>query len=79
MQKFNHYIQHRRSRHQSVYDAVQTGMHTLEDIAKHAYADTPSAHPELAKDQTLSHLIAHQRAGLLTEDSSMWKITGAKP
>jgi len=78
-QKFNHYIQHRRSRHQSVYDAVQTGMHTLEDIAKHAYADTPSAHPELAKDQTLSHLMAHQRAGLLTEDSSMWKITGAKP
>ena len=77
--KFDHYIRHRMARHQAVLDAVGTGKQTLEEIARDAYADTPSAHPGLARDQTLSHLVAHQRAGLVSEKSNLWSLTGTKP
>ena len=77
-QKFNHYIQHRMARHQAVYDAVESGIQTLSEIARHAYADTPNAHPGLARDQTLSHLLSHQRAGMLFEESSVWMTSKTK-
>lgn len=77
-QKFNHYIQHRMARHQAVYDAVDSGKQTLSEIARHAYADTPNAHPGLARDQTLSHLLSHQRAGMLFEESSVWMTSKTK-
>lgn len=77
--KINDYIRHRKARHQAVYDAVDEGITTLPQIAQHAYADTPNAHPGLAQDQTLSHLLSHQRAGTLHEESSVWSITETKP
>ena len=77
-QKFDHYIRHRMARHQAVYDAVESGIQTLSEIAQHAYADTPNAHPGLAMDQTLSHLLSHQRAGILSEKSSQWSIVETK-
>jgi glyoxylase-like metal-dependent hydrolase (beta-lactamase superfamily II)/8-oxo-dGTP pyrophosphatase MutT (NUDIX family) len=77
--KFNQYLSHRQARHQAVYDAVQSGIQSLPDIAKAAYADTPDAHPVLAIDQTLSHLMSHQRAGTMNEHSSKWSLNGTKP
>ena len=78
-QKFDHYILHRQARHQAVYDAVFSGIKTPAAIAEAAYADTPDAHPGLALDQTLSHLMSHERAGTLVEYSSNWFVKGTKP
>ena len=68
--KFNHYIKHRSARHEKVLGAVTEGLSNLSEIAIKAYEDTPNAHPGLAKDQTLAHLISHQRQGKVTQDSS---------
>jgi hypothetical protein len=72
--KFDHYLSHRKARHDAVYAAVKSGIQSLPDIAKAAYADTPDAHPGLAVDQTLSHLMSHQRAGTIVEDSTKWSV-----
>lgn len=72
--KFNQYLSHRKARHEAVYAAVHSGIQSLSDIAKEAYADTPDAHPVLAIDQTLSHLMSHQRAGTIIEHSSNWTV-----
>tara|TARA_Y100001968_G_scaffold314159_1_gene339182 strand:+ start:62 stop:1603 length:1542 start_codon:yes stop_codon:yes gene_type:complete len=50
------YIDHRKERHQRVFEAVESGARTISEIADIAYSDTPDAHPMLAKDQSLSHL-----------------------
>ncbi len=50
------YIKHRTARHDSVLNAVLSGLSSLEEITLHAYQDTPDAHPILSRDQTLSHL-----------------------
>ena len=50
------YVKHRTARHDSVLNAVLSGLTTLEEIAIHAYHDSPDAHPILSQDQTLSHL-----------------------
>ena len=68
--KLNHYIDHRSARHQKVLQAVKDGYSNLSDIAVAAYADTPNAHPGLAKDQTLAHLLSHQRRNKVISDSS---------
>ena len=68
--KLNHYIQHRSARHHQVLQAVKDGYSELSDIAVAAYADTPNAHPGLAKDQTLAHLLSHQRRNKVTTDAS---------
>mgnify|MGYP005715636333 FL=1 len=68
--KFNHYIKHRIARHEKVLKAVIDGLSSLTEIAVKAYEDTPNAHPGLAKDQTLAHLISHQRQGKVTQDSN---------
>ncbi len=77
-QKFNHYLSHRKARHDAVFAAVKSGLQTLPEITKVAYSDTPGAHPILAEDQTLSHLMSHQRAGLLREHSSKWSVNNTK-
>ena len=79
IQKFDQYLSHRQARHQSVYEAVHSGIETLSAIARAAYADTPNAHPGLALDQTLSHLVSHQRSGTLVEHSSKWFVNDTKP
>ena len=71
---FQHYIDHRTSRHQRVLDAVNIGHSTVEEIAKRAYEDTPGAHPALAIDQTLSHLISLEMEGHVSNNNSIWTV-----
>ena len=67
-----HYIAHRINRHNRVLDAVTSGISALEEIAKFAYADTPDAHPGLAVDQTLSHLLSHEKVGNVRKSGQQW-------
>ena len=67
---FTHYITHRETRHSKVLAAVNDGLSSVAEISVKAYDDTPNAHPGLAKDQTLAHLLSHQRQGRLTSDNS---------
>jgi hypothetical protein len=53
-----------------VLEAVLNGLSNIDDIAVKAYEDTPNAHPGLARDQTLAHLLSHQRQGRLSSDNS---------
>ncbi|RJU98828.1 MAG: MBL fold metallo-hydrolase, partial [Candidatus Poseidoniales archaeon] len=68
---FERYIHHRQARHRRVLEAIR-GTSTLSSIAIDAYSDTPDAHPGLAEDQTLSHLLAHQRDGLVEQRPDGW-------
>lgn len=70
----NHYLTHRRARHARVLKAVQAGTAELKDIAAEAYADTPDAHPGLAEDQTLSHLLAHEADGAVRQSNGTWSV-----
>lgn len=72
--KLSYYLKHRSARHQKVLDAVLEGEQTLAQIAIIAYQDTPEAHPLLARDQTLSHLLSHQRNGKVSQHDGQWKI-----
>ena len=72
--KLKYYLKHRSKRHQRVLDAVSSGLSDLGDIATEAYADTPDAHPSLAIDQTLSHLISHEREGSVKQEGNAWFI-----
>jgi len=67
--KFNYYIKHRSARHDKVLQAVIDGLTSVSEIAVKAYEDTLDAHPGLARDQTLAHLLSHQRQGKLSQDS----------
>lgn len=67
-----HYIKHRSSRHDKVLAAVEAGHTLLEDIARVAYEDTPDAHPGLAVDQTLSHLLSHEKGGNVRTTDGGW-------
>ena len=44
----------------------------MEAIAKVAYEDTPDAHPGLAVDQTLSHLLSHEKDGNVKRVDDGW-------
>jgi len=68
--KISYYIKHRTARHEKVLNAVLSGLSNVTDIAIKAYEDTPNAHPGLAQDQTLAHLVSHQRQGRITSDNS---------
>ncbi len=68
----NHYVSHRRARHARVLDAVQAGQGAVADIAREAYADSPDAHPGLAQDQTLAHLMAHAEEGSVVQRPDGW-------
>ena len=67
-----HYIKHRSIRHDRVLAAVEEGHTSLEQIAKIAYEDTPDAHPGLAIDQTLSHLLSHEKGGNVRSTDGGW-------
>ncbi len=69
---FSHYIHHREQRHARVLSAVKQGMTSLVSISEVAYADTQDAHPELAKDQTLSHLLELEVEGRVLHEDSKW-------
>ena len=67
-----HYLSHRRARHDRVLDAVHAGRTSVADIATEAYADSPDAHPGLAQDQTLAHLLAHAEHGTVRQHNGGW-------
>ena len=67
-----YYIKHRMERHQRVLDAVESGLATIPEISTEAYANTPDAHPGLAQDQTLAHLLSHERAGRVQQTNQGW-------
>ncbi|MDP6869627.1 MAG: MBL fold metallo-hydrolase [Candidatus Poseidoniaceae archaeon] len=73
--KLNHYISHRMKRHNLILNAIEDGLSSLEEIARFAYADTPDAHPGLAIDQTLSHLIAHEKEENIRRHENGWVLT----
>ena len=68
------YIKHRSGRHERVLEAVTSGLFSIEEIANHAYSDTPDAHPMLKIDQTLSHLSSHESAGLVRRENGKWVL-----
>jgi len=72
--KLKYYLDHRAARHQRVLDAVAAGNSKLAQISMIAYQDSPDAHPLLAQDQTLSHLLSQQRSGKVAEEDYHWKI-----
>ena len=69
----NNYLNHRKARHSRVLKAVKSGKGGLDAIASEAYADTPDAHPNLANDQTLSHLIALEKSGEIKKHNGNWR------
>ncbi len=69
-----HYIDHRKVRHERVAAALKDGLQGLEEIAVAAYADSPDAHPGLAVDQTLSHLVALEREGRVEKHADGWRM-----
>ncbi|MFL2976658.1 MAG: MBL fold metallo-hydrolase [Candidatus Thalassarchaeaceae archaeon] len=70
------YISHREGRHHRVLEALEQGITEIQKIANFAYSDTPDAHPMLKVDQTLSHLISHERAGRIRKTSEGWGLNG---
>lgn len=70
-----HYIRHRSIRHDKVLAAVEEGNSELDLIAKMAYQDSPDAHPGLAVDQTLSHLLSHEKDGKVMRVDDGWVRT----
>ena len=70
----DHYIKHRKARHANVLSAVRGGATNLDAIAVEAYADTPDAHPGLAVDQTLSHLMALEAEGNVVQENGAWSV-----
>ncbi len=73
-EKLEHYINHRSKRHQLVLAATSRHNSTA-DIALDAYSDTPDAHPILAEDQTLAHLLALEREEKVVQNEQGWVIT----
>ena len=67
-----YYIKHRKERHRRVLDAVDSGLTTVSEISVQAYANTPDAHPGLAQDQTLAHLLSHERSGRVQQTGQGW-------
>jgi glyoxylase-like metal-dependent hydrolase (beta-lactamase superfamily II) len=74
----SYYIKHRKQRHQRVLEAVEFGHKTISAIASMAYSDSPDAHPGLAQDQTLAHLLSHERMGLVEQQSNGWNLRGVE-
>ncbi len=68
------YIKHRNKRHALVFEAVKNGLSNISEIADYAYKDTPEAHPFLKTDQTLSHLLAHERRGDVVHIQDKWYL-----
>ena len=68
----NYYIKHRMERHKRILDAVEAGLTTVSAISVEAYSNTPDAHPGLAQDQTLAHLLSHERAKRVKQTDQGW-------
>ena len=69
----DYYITHRSNRHQRVLAAVSRHS-SIKDIAIDAYSNSPDAHPILAEDQTLAHLLALGRENKVVMKEHGWVI-----
>ena len=49
-------INHRKQRHEGILKVIQSGVHSLAEIAMEAYQDSPNAPVALSRDQALSHI-----------------------
>jgi glyoxylase-like metal-dependent hydrolase (beta-lactamase superfamily II) len=67
-------LRHRRYREHRVHDALSR-WDALVEITADAYADSPGAHPELARRATLSHLLDLERRSLTRRESGRWLRT----
>ena len=72
------YLNHRKERHLRVLDAVKSSDGRLDSITREAYADTPDAHPNLAMDQTYSHLLALEESGKIRQEKGIWNFVKVK-
>jgi hypothetical protein len=57
-----------------VLNAVQSSDGSLDAITVQAYADTPDAHPNLARDQAYSHLLALEENGNVRQENGKWSF-----
>ncbi len=67
------YVMHRLAREARVRDAVGEAPTSLEDIVSSAYADTPGAHPELARRSARAHLARLVGIGDVVEHGDRWR------
>lgn len=67
------YVSHRLAREAKVLDAVRAHPTTLEDVVASAYADTPGAHPELARRSAAAHLDRLVKLGRVERDKDRWR------
>jgi len=68
----SYYISHRENRQNKILNAINSGIKNLSEINKIAYEDTPNAHIELSKLQTISHLSSLERLGKITKINGVW-------
>jgi glyoxylase-like metal-dependent hydrolase (beta-lactamase superfamily II) len=75
-ERLEFYIQHRLMRHHRVIDALDRSGRTLADIARRAYADSPTAMVVLTERSTLAHLRWMQRLGEARCSEDGWWMKG---
>ncbi len=67
------YVSHRLAREARVLAAVRAHPTALEDVVAEAYADTPGAHPELARRSAAAHLDRLVKLGRVERDEDCWR------
>lgn len=67
------YVSHRLAREAKVLGAVRAHPTAIEDVVAEAYADTPGAHPELARRSATAHLDRLVKLGQVVRDKDRWR------
>ena len=70
----NQVVDHRLLREQRVYNAVDHGLRSLEEIANLAYSNSPNASPSLARRSTLSHLRRLEALRRIRSSKDGWRL-----
>lgn len=72
---FEKVLAHRLARERRVLDHLKAEPQSLEGLAAEVYADTPGAHPELARRSLLAHLRKLVREGQAREGASGYSLS----
>ena len=72
VERLEFYVMHRLAREAKVRDAVGDAPTSLDDIVSAAYADTPGAHPELARRSAKAHLARLVGLGDVVMNEDRW-------
>jgi ribonuclease/clavin/mitogillin len=67
------YVAHRLAREARVLGAVRALPTSFDDVVEAAYADTPGAHPELARRSARAHLERLARLGDVAREGDRWR------